>query len=383
LGKRSYRVRICLCLALSGEQTWQRRLAKEGTITLDFASRYGEDLLADLEELEEKHLVHRDIKPANLGVSADPPHLTLFDFSLVHVSNTELKVGTAVYRDPFLTRRGAWDHAADRWSAAMTLHEMLTGIRPIFVHDAMLISAERFDPAVRERLTGFFMKAFAADADARHPTAKAMKYAWIHCFDAPVESSIKKDLPVQSRPLGPRTPVPLSDAELAAIVPETPLEALPLSPRARNALDRAGVLCARDLLDIPDNRFAAMRGVGQFVAREISDFRRRWQKAHALAPLPDKPFFPAYRGDDTLVVTMGLDDALSHALNDAGLRTLVALAGAPEAQVLALAKRHGVDAKHLHALLDKENRAANERARPSTLEGWIDALFPKRGKASA
>lgn len=381
LGERSFSGRSCLLLSLAGEQTLQRLLAKEGTITLDFASRYGEDLLVALEELEEKRLVHRDIKPANLGVSAEPPHLTLFDFSLVHTSNTEIKVGTAVYRDPFLLRRGAWDHAADRWSAAMTLHEMLTGIRPILVHDTMLVSAERFDPAVRERLSGFFAKAFASDADARHPTAKAMKYAWMHCFDTPFEPTAKT--PVPSRPLVPRTPTLLSDADLAAIVPETPLEALPLSPRARNALDRAGVLCARDLLDIPDNRFAAMRGVGQFVAREIADFRRRWQKAHALAPQPDKPFFPAYRGDDTLLVTMGLDAALSHALNDAGLRTLVALAGAPEAQVLALAKRHNVQATILHELLDKENRAANERARPSTLEGWIDALVSKPKKTAA
>src|SRR5690606_34561847 len=57
-------------------------------------------------------------------------HLTLFDFSLLGTSVSDLETGTAPYRDPFLALRGAWDLHADRWSAAVTLHEMLTGLRP-------------------------------------------------------------------------------------------------------------------------------------------------------------------------------------------------------------------------------------------------------------
>ena len=372
--------RACLLLSLAGEQSLQRLLAKEGTVSLDFASRYGEDLLSALEELEEKQIVHRDIKPANLGVSADPPHLTLFDFSLVHVARTELGVGTSAYRDPFLRQRGVWDPAADRWSAAVTLHEMLTGVRPGLGESGAIVAAERFDPAVRDRLTAFFTRTLASEAEQRFPTAKAMKHAWIACFEVPAEIGRRKDAPAPARPTAVRDPHALTDAELAAITPDTPLDAMPLSPRARNALDRAGILCARDLAEIQDNRFAAMRGVGRLVAREILVFRSRWLKAHALAPAPAKPFFPGYRGEDLHIATVELDAALSRTLQDAGLYTLTALAAAPEAQVLAITKRHAVDPAKVHALLDRENRAANERAHPSTLEGWLKALVSRPKK---
>ena len=60
----------------------------------------------------------------------------------------EVRVGTVAYRDPFLAERGLWDHAADRYSAAVTLHEIVTGIRPGRGSDgAIEIAAERLREA--------------------------------------------------------------------------------------------------------------------------------------------------------------------------------------------------------------------------------------------
>ena len=417
--QRSIADRTCLLLTLAGEQTLQRFLAREGSVSLDYASRFGEDLLAALGELEEKGIIHRDIKPANVGVGSPGKgavHLTLFDFSLGLAPLTELGVGTAVYRDPFLRRRGAWDPAADRWSAAITLHEMLTGVRPVVAEDAppegaastkTTLAAERFDPAVRERLVAFFDKALTPDAELRFASAREMLRAWMAGFDAPAAvAPILAPPPAAGPAAGPgSTPAPapapappraiehataawnpadLTEEQLAAIRPETPAEALPLSARARNALDRAGVLCARDLLDLSDNRLSSVRGVGRLVAQEILGLRERWKAAVALAPVATTPFFAdGYRGEDVFLATTTLDPAIVTALSDAGLHSLLAVAAAPVAQVNAIAQRSGFATTALFNLLERESRSAGDRTRPPTLEAWLAALLPASKKRTA
>ncbi|MBO6936772.1 MAG: BREX system serine/threonine kinase PglW [Deltaproteobacteria bacterium] len=374
--------RSCLLLSLAGGETLHRHLAREGTISLELAERYGDDLLSAIEYLEEHQVMHRDIKPANLGVgsvSKTRAHLTLFDFSLAHSSRSDLKVGTAAYRDPFLDLRGSWDNAAERWSAAITLHEMLTGVRPAFdgvaidADSKLLLAAERFDPSVRDSLVDFFQRALARDTEQRFVSAEEMRRAWVTALAAPARASVQD--PASEHPDDDDE---LTEEQLGAIGPETLIEALPLSPRAKNALDRAGLLRAEDLLDLPDNRLSAIRGIGRRVAQEILGFRDRWRAARELTPVTPTPFFAGYRGDDILVHTAGIEEEAATALRDAGLRSLGAIAGAPKHQIRALAKRHDFDERALRELLDAENRNANERERPSTIEGWVDALMPKR-----
>jgi serine/threonine protein kinase len=386
--------RPCLLLTLAGTETLHRLLAREGSIGLDYASRFGEDLLFALEYLEEQQVMHRDIKPANLGagmVANKAQRLILFDFSLVGAPSGNVALGTAAYRDPFLRLRSAWDPAADRWSAAVTLHEMLTGVRPGFgdrggtaLDDQaeLRLAAERFDPAVRERLIEFFQKALARDVEARFAEARDMRRAWNECFSAPREAG----RPRRSRAVSHADD--LDDNAIAAIAPDTAIEALPLSVRARNALDRAGLARAEDLLSLADNRLSAIRGIGTQVAREILGFRDRWRGLRALTAAQAQPFFPGYRGDDAHVAMAGPGDpdAASElarwtgALVDAGLHTLAAVAAAPAHQLDTLARRHGLDIASLRGLLERENRRADERDRPSTIEGWLAALLPGRAK---
>lgn len=376
--------RPCLLLALAGSQTLHRRLAQEGSLSLEFASRFGEDLLSALEYLEELNVTHRDIKPANLGVGSvarKAEHLTLFDFSLVDAPLSNLQVGTSAYRDPFLFRRGHWDSAADRWSAAVTLHEMLAGVRPTFGErdvaldqDAELrLAAERFDPTVREQLTAFFTKALDRDTEQRYDSARDMRRAWEACYEAsaaPVAEATEADsAPAEDAGDGP------GDDAIAAIAPDHPIAGLPLSVRAKNALDRAGLTHTRDLLALPDNQLSAIRGIGTRVAKEILAFRDRWRALRELAPTELQPFFPGYRGADLSVVVAIANADIAAALADAGLHTLAVVASAPASQIATLAERRDFDRETVSAVLHSEHRRAGEREQPSTLEGWAEALF--------
>lgn len=389
--------RPALLLTLAGSETLHRHLAKEGTVSLELAARYGDDLLSALAYLEELGVLHRDLKPANLGVGSlnnKALHLTVFDFSLASAPPSDIQVGTASYRDPFLRLRGAWDTAAERWSAAVTLHEMLTGIRPSFDRPVLdpeatlLLAVERFDPAVREPLRAFFETALAKDTDLRFTSADAMRRAWLQAT-APVGATA----PTAAGHAGgseragssrSETPGRLeaeadSNTPLEGLGPTTPIEALPLSVRAKNALDRAGFLTAQDLLGLADNRLSAIRGIGRGVAQEIHELRDRWQKAHTETAAP-KPFFPGYRGEDAGLSATGLDGRAQSALTDAGLTTLSAIAESPAPQVNALAQRFGFDAAALLGLLGLRHAEADQLSRPTTVAGWVEALLSPKKK---
>ena len=98
----------------------------------------------------------------------------MFDFSLANTPADDIRAGTPQYRDPFLSLRKLprWDAYAERFAAAMTLHEMATGQLPTWgdgqsdpalIDDEVSVDAELFDPAIREALTGFFRTALARD----------------------------------------------------------------------------------------------------------------------------------------------------------------------------------------------------------------------------
>ena len=381
----------CLLLTIAGTTTLQRELQQQGPPPLDYALRWGEDLLSAVEYLEDEGVGHRDIKPANLGIGSTGKkanHLSLFDFSLAG-DGTPLDAGTAAYRDPFLRTRGAWDAAADRWSTAVTLHEMLTGVRASYGGpygssvdpDAKLtLAAERFDASIRDRLVRFFEKALARDASARFESAAAMRRGWIACFAEPsarpeaTRERARELAPPEEPPPPPAAP---TDDDLRRISPDAPIAALPLSIRAKNALDRAGVVRARHLAKLPDNRISAIRGVGAQVVREIHAFSTRWRALQSSSDLETPLFFPGYRGENVTLASPALPAAVVDTLTTAGLGTCALLAGAPADQVTTLAKRGSFEVQLLRDLLDREHRAADERDHPSTVEGWCEGLLPE------
>lgn len=396
--------RRCLLIALAGDRTLRRWLRQDGPPSLDFAARFGEELLFALQELETKRVLHRDLKPDNLGVGTvqhKSNRLMLFDFSLgLDLDNNEhrnqakspeqTQVGTAGYRDPFLKRRGGWDAAADRWGAAITLHEMLTGVLPnwepsgvpITAEEAhLVVAAERFDASVREQLSQFFARAFRREAEARFESAEQMRKAYNLAFE---------QLPTQAEP-APAAPSDIAaetgqpgsvwdGVDLAQITASAQAASLPLSNRALNALDRAGIVTAGQLLQLPENSLSVVRGVGTNVAKEILRFRADWVSATQAPPQAWQPFYPGYAGEDLSLASSPLSAETRRALEDAGLPSFGPIASAPSSQVEALLTKTGDKPKALRALLAEASAQANKSEQPSSIQGWLDALLPKQPK---
>ena len=371
--------RACLLMADAGE-TLATLIARDGPPSLDFARRWGEDLLRALESLEDKAIQHRDIKPANLGIlpsqAKKKRNLLLFDFSLSAIPDTAITAGTPVYRDPFLDQRGRWDAAADRWATAVTLHEMLTGARPrwgdvegpaVATNDEIRIAGERFDAGVRSRLLGFFKRALARDVASRYPNAEQMRVEWVGCFATASWTEVSDGV------------VASTSADLARLEATTPVAALPLSARAKNAIDRAGMTTLGELLLMPHNRLSSTRGVGRTTSQEIlkflDDARAAVGERLALAEQP--PFFPNYNG--TWVgasCVRGLSSDAVSLLDDAGLGTLPGVASAPRSQVEHILSGHPGAASILRDFMQASSARFSEAAVPATLEDLIEAFVP-------
>ena len=383
--------RTCLLLGLAGSETLQRHLSEHGPLDVDDAICYGEDLFGALDYLAKEHILHRDIKPGNLGIGARQKkarRLILFDFSLAEVALTNLKVGTDAYRDPYLEERGVWDPAADRWSAAITLHEALTGRRPgwggigqpLVAPDLKLVLAvERFDADARERLVEFFEQALAADVAQRFASAREMRNAWTAAFEAPrYRPMLGSDKRSTASPSAPPRPADHRPRDLTRISTESSLGELRLSVRATNALERAGISRMQELLDLPNNRLSAIRGIGRKVAREIFDFRESWLEQHrgsALHPPDAPPFFTGLRGEPLYVAGTGLPEKLVKALDGAGFETLQAVAAAPGIQIERLLVRAGVSTRVLLRLL-KERADGEVVDELLSLEAYLDLFLP-------
>lgn len=340
--------RTALLLDLAGDETLFDHLRREGAVGLDFGQRFGEDLLEVLAYLETPvvDVVHKDIKPANIGVgSVDKTRkrLTLFDFSLASAPRDRVEMGTPAYRDPSLERRGGWDAAADHWAAAITLHEMLTGVRPRLELTSsgarVVLDGERFDPIARDALLDFFERALAPDVTARFASAEQMLDAWRKAFAATDHPS-----------LHPAAPASMPVEQLT---PDTPLARLGrLSARALNALDRAGILTVGELAAAPENRIRLIRGAGRKVAEEINALRRELESLENASP-----FRPGYAGERREIDALGLPSDAVARLLDAGLFTT---AEAASASSTSLARLLGPHLDALAAILDDLHREALE-----------------------
>ncbi|MGM0490406.1 MAG: BREX system serine/threonine kinase PglW [Planctomycetota bacterium] len=270
--------RTVLVLQKAGDTTLADLLRKEGVPSLELLGRYGEDLLSALTSLERHGVAHRDIKPDNIGVRSltkQRNQLILFDFSLAGAPLDNIRAGTPGYSDPFLPNRKPprWDLAAERYSAAATLHEMSMGLDCLpqwgigksdeaMTDDELVIDAEKFDPSVREGLVEFFHTALHRDPTKRFDNADEMRWAWQQVFK---EAEARKVV----TPTGEEVDLSVT---LDQVDLKTPIAALALSTRARNALERANILTVQDLLEIPIVELHMMRGVGNQTRQEIIRF---------------------------------------------------------------------------------------------------------------
>ncbi|MDX3579767.1 BREX system serine/threonine kinase PglW [Streptomyces sp. FL07-04A] len=273
------------------------RLRGEGALGYDQLERFGNDLFAALDSLAARGVRHRDIKPDNLGLfkrSDGSWQLMLFDFSLADVPDQDLHAGTRGYLDPLLggSRRERYDDHAERYAAAVTLHEMASGERPVWgdgqtnplaVPAAKLyVAGELFDQTLSGGLTEFFERALHRDVDQRYDSLRDMQEAWRRVFRK-ADSSPPATTPAT---VG-MTAEDIEDAReqaAAAAGLKTPLDAAGLSPRAVSVAAALGASTVEALLDIPPHTISRARGAGNVIRKELNRRHRQW--THALRKRP-------------------------------------------------------------------------------------------------
>lgn len=291
--------RTVLVLQKAGDKTLAKELRETGVPTLDLLARYGDDLMSALETLERHGVAHRDIKPDNIGIRSltkQRNQLIVFDFSLAGAPLDNIRLGTPSYLDPFLPNRRPqrWDLAAERYAAGVTLYEMTlgAGVLPQWGHgksaeavtdDELVIEAEKFDASVRDGMVRFFKKALHREPKQRFDNAEEMRREWARIFEDAEKSQVQT-------PTG--EVVELSIA-LEQVDLKTPISALGVSNRGRNALERANLLTVRDLLLHPVGELHLMRGVGNKTRKEIIEYVTRLRERFPdVASRVEKPAAP-------------------------------------------------------------------------------------------
>lgn len=294
--------RTAMLLEWAGATTLAEHLAT-GRLNLEGLERYGTDLLDIVRALDALGVMHRDIKPANLAARPRPKdselHLCVFDFSLAAVPAEQWQAGTQAYRDPFLgpPRRNRYDAAAERFAVAVTLYEMATGTLPRWgdgetypaqLTDEVTIDPALFDRSISDRLGTFFRRALAREARARFDTIEEMADGWRSVFSA---------VPPPEPFGGEAEPAP--DGRRVVLAPDTPLELLGLTPKARSALERFGVHTAAELIGHDAMALSRVGGVSKATKAEIS---RRAAELRPLFPpaAPSADHEPTGRGLERL-----------------------------------------------------------------------------------
>ncbi|MCQ0013796.1 protein kinase domain-containing protein [Actinomadura madurae] len=279
-GPRQLGGRTVLDLEFAGDRTLAAVLHDDGKLTYHQLERFGRDLFRALDQLVAKGVRHRDLKPENFGVlrRADRTwELKLLDFSLTDVSDRDPTAGTRGYLDPFLgtPSRPDFDDHAERYAAAVTLHEMASGERPRWGDESSdprtgddpypYLSAELFEPALRDGLTAFFQRALHRDVSERFDTFAQMEAAWQDIFrkaDATAPATTQETLAggdVEPG-LGPEELKAARDIAAEAATLETPLIAAGLSPRAVAVAAGFNATTVGQLLDVPQYQIAKARG---------------------------------------------------------------------------------------------------------------------------
>lgn len=361
-GPRTIGGRTVLALEYAGPETLGQRLASLGQLGYEELASFGEDLFTALDDLAAKGLRHRDLKPDNLGIKVrddDEQQLMLFDFSLANVSDRDIKAGTRGYLDPFLgdARRPIYDDYAERYAAAVVLHEMAAAERPMWGNgtddpqtalkdDLPVLATDSFVTVLRPGLEKFFERALHREANRRFESLRQMRDAWRSIF---TEADRTQPPPV-SDPVsllgGAGRQEGLSDDDIRDLYAEkaklgTTLRDAGLTERAAAVAEELGAVTVGELLDVPSARFRGKRGIGAVVKKELNRRHRQWTAA--LRPKKPKAAAVPVR----LVVPVPADDKLGAEL---------------EARQ---------DVEHLAELLNPVPPGRKDNKRPQVVAAWL------------
>jgi serine/threonine protein kinase len=331
--------RTAIVLEYAKEGTLAEQLRKQGSLSLGNLQDWGEDLLTAVAYLEQEGIPHRDIKPENLGIvergKSKKRRLALLDFSLARAAADQLEAGTRPYLDPFLGGPGRprWDVAADRFSAAMVLHEMATGttaywsapgVDPRMVSDEASVEADALPREIARPLAEYLERGLRRDAGARFDTADDMLRAWRALFAR-----------LDAAHAGEAETVDAARLRAGATL-ATSITAIGLSARAVDAVERLDVLTVADLFGVDAYKLNRLRGVGLDTRGELREARRELRQ-HL-----DAPAITTTADDDTPDV-QALDALVAQLVPKPTRRTTAQVDGLR--RLLALDPLDGVEAQ--------------------------------------
>jgi serine/threonine protein kinase len=275
--------RPTLVLSFAGDRSLAGYLRAEGAVSTEFLRRWGSDLLEAVRYLERAGVAHRDLKPDNLGIVEMGPHkkshLVLFDFSLAGAPAADILAGTPPYLDPFLgdQGRGQFDLAAERYAAAVTIHEMATGETPVWgdgqtdpaylpLDTAPTLLVEAIDPEVRSKVVEFLTKALSRRSEDRFDTGDDMARAWLDVFADWESSDHEED---EADDAGQHAAVLLPEN----LSLEDPISSLPSSRKVRSALRKVGAETIREVATLDAVSVNQARGVSVKTRRVVLRLR--------------------------------------------------------------------------------------------------------------
>ena len=125
-----------LVMELVSGESLEKKLAREGQITLKEIVRIGMQTASGLAAAHEKGLIHRDIKPGNILLEQSGQRVKLTDFGLaraaedVRLTRSGLVAGTPLYMSPEQAIGEELDARSDLFSLGVVLYELAAGEPP-------------------------------------------------------------------------------------------------------------------------------------------------------------------------------------------------------------------------------------------------------------
>ncbi len=236
--------RLYLVMELLEGESLQALLDREGPLDEDVALKLVDPVLSALAWAHARGVVHRDVKPDNVFLARIPgesePVAKLLDFGIargaradgVKLTQTGVMLGTPAYMAP----EQAWNSApltpaADQWSAAAMLYEMLSGRIPHQCDALSELVARRVSqdpddlaslrPSLSPKLCAVVMRALSRDVSARFPSIEDFAEALRDTASDAVAPSLVTAPPITAPPRAPGLDA-TAEAPLAPVDPPPP-----------------------------------------------------------------------------------------------------------------------------------------------------------------
>lgn len=351
--------------------------------------KIGKGLFAALGALHRLGRLHRDVKPENILLDTERQlHPVLIDFGLSCPIGApgELAAGTPQYKDPLLYEVGEWSVADDLYAAWVSLYEIATGRYPFEgespIEKTVRLRADDFSDdihvEIKRRLIEIFQRALGPRADRFADAAEAAEALYQATHEAMSKASAAPTLPLRAAD-GPVVELP------AVVLPQTPVDTLPLGLRARRALGKLGVTVAVQLLRVKPEMLTSLRNVGRKTIAEIIQVKKALnEKLNDVSEVGDeitveikplaRPIAPGLMEDTRPLDVLGarvLGKGLQARLTDLGVTTVAELAELSEPDLLSV---EGLGQKKLDTIREALRRLAGEGVPPDSLDDLHDRL---------